>query len=482
MNKTLGLDAALAIFIPLGFFLTIFAYTSAIELALSLLVATIVSMPGVGRLMHKGDIFDPLVLMTLLFAIAIPLSIIYILIDPASSVATVFGIVPSAVISKAILFSSLAMACLVAGFYFGAYLIPYKKCRKDRTIIIPNFIVTRLIRLYWLSVVFRLVTLSSGYGTFFVKDALNTDPLSNFKGITNSFNYIVFLLAVLAIFLNGERRYLKRVLPMLLIQVGIGILIGSKAAALTPMISFVFAYSVGRRTIRKSIWTIASLLVVVLIITSMIFPIVSAYRSNTTSPDLQALLKSANEVASPSAISLLDVLGRISWLPSIANTIYAVPEFIPFAYGQTIWPAFSWFVPRIIWANKPVLSMGAWYAHEILGWDPLSPSEAGLTLWGEAYLNFGLLGMVLMGFSMGFLFWYVYAALYKSRLHLYAILTYFLFINTFILGFERNLAILVASFGQSLLISFIIWCLVSLKLDRKFKKKNNAQSHVLINE
>jgi len=469
--KGFCLYPALAIFILIGLFLALAIHIASIELSLGLLVAAIVSVPGLGRLIYKRDIFDPLVLMTLLFVIAVPSSILYILNDPDSSLATVFGTVPLTVLNKAVLLSSLSMACLVTGFYFAAYLSPRRKENRcdDRTRIIPDFIVNRLIKLYWITVVIRLATLSSFYGTFFVQNTIGLDPLANLKAISHSFNYIAYLLAILATFFNGDRRYFKRGLQMSIMQLVIGLLIGSKAAGLLSLIPLAFAYNVSRKNMRNSIWPVAAILIFAFLFTSTIFPIISTYRSIATNPDLETFLF-INRAGPLTDITLSAVLGRISWLPSIAKVIMAVPQFIPFAYGETIWPAFVWFVPRVIWSNKPVLSIGTWYAHEILGWDPSNRSEAAITLWGEAYINFGVLGMIFAGLSLGLLFWNVYAFLYKDLKGFFKIIIYFLFISTFILSFERNIASLIASFGQSLLISFIIWRLVSIKFKNKFEK------------
>ena len=58
-------------------------------------------------------------------------------------------------------------------------------------------------------------------------------------------------------------------------------------------------------------------------------------------------------------------------------------------------PAFSWFIPSAVWDEKPRLSRGRWYAEEVLGWPPDEKSEAAMTMWGDGYMNFGLVGVLL---------------------------------------------------------------------------------------
>jgi hypothetical protein len=74
------------------------------------------------------------------------------------------------------------------------------------------------------------------------------------------------------------------------------------------------------------------------------------------------------------------------------------------------------FIPRFIWRNKPIVKRGGWFAHEIgkgadhgAGAGSARYSNAiNMTIPGELYLNFGLLGAVVGCLGVGFLvmlFW-----------------------------------------------------------------------------
>lgn len=456
VRKSTDAGAAVAVFIVLAMFLGLLLYTSAADLAIGTLVATAVCLPGIERLTRRADLFDPLVLMTLLFAIAVPFAVIYVVVQPGSALGTAFGTVPLTVLNKAMLLSSLAMGCLTAGFYLVVHLRSHSSRKgRDSTATTAANVATRLVWAYWATAIVRLGTLASGYGTSFTSATSGVNPLSNLVGVVSGLVNIVYPMTVLAILWDGQKRSFSRALPLLLTQVGIGAMAGSKATVLNAVIPFAFFLSQGLRKRRKASLVIPVLLVTALLATIVVFPVVSSYRQTAAIPGPEGLLsiiQARDDGGTP-----VNVLGRISWLPSIARVIMAVPQYIPFAYGGTIWPAFSWFVPRIIWPEKPVLSIGAWYAHEILGWDPSSRSEAAITLWGEAYLNFGIPGMIIAGLSMGMLFGYVYDRLYRRMSRPYTAMIYFLFISTFILGFERNVASLVGYFGQSVVLSYIIW-------------------------
>lgn len=64
--------------------------------------------------------------------------------------------------------------------------------------------------------------------------------------------------------------------------------------------------------------------------------------------------------------------------------------------GQSYLMALMWAVPRAVWPDKPSMSLGRFFATEYLGWGQESRSEAGVTVWGEGFLNFGIVGALLI--------------------------------------------------------------------------------------
>ena len=125
-------------------------------------------------------------------------------------------------------------------------------------------------------------------------------------------------------------------------------------------------------------------------------------------------------------------------------------------YGSSLAPVFTWFVPRYFWPDKPPQSTGRWYATKILGWDENSKSEASITVWGDGYMNFGGLGILIFGFIWQFGFYYVYQNFYRRGgfYTFYSILLY----PQFLFGVEQNLALLFikAQFILILTIPFLI--------------------------
>lgn len=64
--------------------------------------------------------------------------------------------------------------------------------------------------------------------------------------------------------------------------------------------------------------------------------------------------------------------------------------------GRSYLMAFMWAIPRAVWSDKPSMSLGRFFATEYLGWGEESRSEAGITVWGEGFLNFGMVGALLI--------------------------------------------------------------------------------------
>lgn len=115
--------------------------------------------------------------------------------------------------------------------------------------------------------------------------------------------------------------------------------------------------------------------------------------------------------------------------------------------GRSYLVAFLWYIPRSIWPDKPSMSLGRWFATEYLGWGDESRSEAGVTVWGEALLNFGLIGaLIIPGLWIVFLH-----VIYRESMAIgpwglvFIASTYLVLMNSL----SANVALPLASIGQA---------------------------------
>ncbi len=128
-------------------------------------------------------------------------------------------------------------------------------------------------------------------------------------------------------------------------------------------------------------------------------------------------------------------------------------------YGRSYLMALTWAVPRAVWTDKPSMSLGRFFATEYLGWGEESRSEAGVTLWGEGFLNFGILGALVAPGIWMILLQAVYGfGLRHGRWGLYFVAAgYMLMVNSL----SANVALPVASLSQLALVILGLRALVS---------------------
>jgi hypothetical protein len=111
----------------------------------------------------------------------------------------------------------------------------------------------------------------------------------------------------------------------------------------------------------------------------------------------------------PLLLSLQDqfdqFMGRIFEMPPVTGFMVNEVRTSGFRLGGTMSNLYYGFVPRIVWAGKPLVSRGAWFTTYLR----LAPREAeattstGMTIVGEWYWNFGIAGVVVGMFVTGLL-------------------------------------------------------------------------------
>lgn len=99
----------------------------------------------------------------------------------------------------------------------------------------------------------------------------------------------------------------------------------------------------------------------------------------------------------------LDSLFYRQFEPTAVGFIYSEVSTRGFLYGETMKPLAYAFIPRIVWPQKPVVSLGTWFT-AYLGFAG-SPEEAttntGTYAAGEFYWNFGIGGVIAGMFLIG---------------------------------------------------------------------------------
>ncbi|MEQ8242497.1 hypothetical protein [Fulvivirga sp.] len=102
---------------------------------------------------------------------------------------------------------------------------------------------------------------------------------------------------------------------------------------------------------------------------------------------------------------------RFSNFNQLTNVVEVV-KLDGFYYGETLnYLAFA-FIPRIIWPEKPLIQMGAWFAQKIgrgyVDEEGRARNAINMTPAGELYMNFGITGVIFGSIIIGYIisiFW-----------------------------------------------------------------------------
>jgi hypothetical protein len=167
-------------------------------------------------------------------------------------------------------------------------------------------------------------------------------------------------------------------------------------------------------TKRKLPWF--SLVAMLLILIFLVFPFYNTYRrldpriATATRVTMTWDLMTRWDFEEYSDRSIGSFKLRMSLVNSVAVVIRDVPRWVPYARGDTlILPTLSFFVPRVIWPDKPVLTLGRDFGETFRVVHILDEKTwMSSTVPGELYWNFDLpgilFGMALWGAAMRFLY------------------------------------------------------------------------------
>ena len=122
-------------------------------------------------------------------------------------------------------------------------------------------------------------------------------------------------------------------------------------------------------------------------------------------------LRAVNMTGSGDGRTMLDAVigsGNGMDLMRTSAIMKRVPEEVDFLYGSSYASILTAYVPRSVWPGKPDIALGPWVKQEVFGFPVPGNNGWPSGLIAEAYLNFGLLGMPILLFAIGWFFRLVY--------------------------------------------------------------------------
>lgn len=213
-------------------------------------------------------------------------------------------------------------------------------------------------------------------------------------------------------FLKKKRAPLRVLITLMLgVELGYGFLSGYKQFILEPILGIVVAYYIATRKSNFLKWLPALLAVVLLSGT-----VVQAYRVQALllGPEagMTEVIAGMGNTPGDAWENVVDSLGNRLVLDNLLLALAYVPNPIPFAYGATFLPKILLsFIPQALWPERNVAWSRDFFA-ELHG-----PYVGGTapTLFGDLYFNFGIPGVILGMFAVGFLMRLIYEGLCSSQ-------------------------------------------------------------------
>lgn len=226
-------------------------------------------------------------------------------------------------------------------------------------------------------------------------------------------SYFGLALLTLAWLRHRSRSAVLLLMLIVPLSMALNFFTGSKRAVLTPPFMIALAYVVYERRIRKK-WLVGGLAMLI-----VLYPFAQFYREiaqTTRTSGMRtffqhpaAIMESLSQFGKSANLSdylstgLQSTGKRLDSLGVLEVIVKDTPERVPYQGGWTIGLIFLSYVPRIVWPNKPGLTIGTWVMQHYGSALDLQ-TNLGPTWIGELFFNWGYLGVAGGMLLLGILF------------------------------------------------------------------------------
>ena len=226
---------------------------------------------------------------------------------------------------------------------------------------------------------------------------------------------------------------------------------GSKSLLLKPLMMVAFAHIVVTRRIR-AFWIVGGILAIIII-----YPVATFYRDVVSMGQqlsaVEVLTNPARTFGLLSAFTSqadttdyltagLKATGRRFNAVGITSVILRdTPDRVPYQGGWSIGLVFIAYVPRVLWADKPVTTAIGQFITDNFGPGPHITSHTAPSWVGEFYLNFGFPGIFLGCMTLGIIFRTVQTYLFRGSPTTPILLIAVVVISGLALSVEKSLVV-----------------------------------------
>lgn len=275
---------------------------------------------------------------------------------------------------------------------------------------------------------------------------------------------LVVLATALVCFQKGGRHLQVLLAALVVMQVAVGLVTGSKTPVIVPLVLVALAYAAIRRRVPMTALVLTAVLLFVAVV-----PINQRYREAVRvegQPPAEALRTALAHPVELNPFTAFEntreyVLTRFRSIDSIALIADQTPSRFPYAGGESYFylPAII-LVPRLIWPDKPVLDAAAEFTQTYRGLPEEIRSATQLTQVGDLYRNFGWPGVVGGMFAWGLLV-AAGTAWYRRNPSPRVAFVYLFAVPTILLRVEADLPVLIAGAARDLpFAALVAWLLV----------------------
>ncbi len=240
-------------------------------------------------------------------------------------------------------------------------------------------------------------------------------------GIFDWLSYVAFIIAFLIYFHfkknNDVRCHLWQKIAWL--TFALEMLYALPSCNRTAMITPIILYLILRSYILNISWK--RIIIVILGIIIIIFPLGNICRNPAILPYYLNQKSDKKDVVNYEVVKNIKNLGKLTFnsifsrldQSVVFSKIVEMDE--PLLYGKSLLNFFiSLGPPRFIWHNKPIISGGGDFGHRSGLLAPSVKSTVGVTIIGDLYMNFRLMGIIVGMFIFGILFRLIYEILIKK--------------------------------------------------------------------
>lgn len=329
----------------------------------------------------------------------------------------------------------------------------------------------RILLIYCLGVAGKIYTIARSGGISYIinNTAVAYLQLTSGSGFTEMLKYFAFISIILMIYRASKTKNKSDMiyaLVMIVVYMSLDMIYSRRSTAITLILLtlFCFNYFINRIKVRsflkpKYIILILSLCAIIVVLPYM--------RKNTFANYNIAETRIINQESKTEIMGRLSMVGRDVF-------VYNYFNLGNYWYGRSYLNLFVSFIPSSRWVDKPAVDEGRYLKHLMNGID-ISPNASvasmvfkeaiPFTMPGILYANFGVIGIIIGGFILGYVYKLAYKQIMKRDKTVFNYVLYRMVI------FEFGLTVM---YLTNFIAELLIYIIILLLFKRGYKKIQSA--------